>query len=229
MHSSSATATPRGTPARRGKSPRFRGDSPPNHPGLTSHSSNLDNKPASTITSSLDILVEGVIPFDADSSKNVSTVSSVSADQPSTSESKRAPRKSKTDALAALSNHARSSSPGPDDFEPQDLTEKYRSGPPISVSRSLDLSTVKTPSRATRTPPPPKSRPFGLPDCPEYRPTAEEFKDPMAYIHSISEEAKAYGICKVIPPDDWQMPFVTDTEVCFNFFFSLSLFIFYTF
>jgi len=95
----------------------------------------------------------------------------------------------------------------------EDLTEKYRNAPPIPVPPCLDLSTVKTstlrtPNNAARDP-----RPFGLTDCPEFFPTQEEFKDPMAYIKSISPKAKDYGICKIIPPADWKMPFVTDTEV----------------
>lgn len=35
----------------------------------------------------------------------------------------------------------------------------------------------------------------------------------MAYIRSISEKAINHGICKVVPPVGWKMPFVTDTEV----------------
>ncbi|THH02163.1 hypothetical protein EW026_g654 [Hermanssonia centrifuga] len=58
----------------------------------------------------------------------------------------------------------------------------------------------------------PKERPFGLTDCPTFRPTPEQFKDPMAYVRSISENAKSYGMCKIIPPLGWAMPFVTDTE-----------------
>ena len=57
-------------------------------------------------------------------------------------------------------------------------------------------------------------RPFGLTDCPQFYPTVEEFKDLMAYIESISPKAKDYGICKIVPPQGWKMPFVTDTEVC---------------
>ena len=35
----------------------------------------------------------------------------------------------------------------------------------------------------------------------------------MAYIKSISENARTYGMCKIVPPLGWDMPFVTDTEV----------------
>jgi hypothetical protein len=39
-----------------------------------------------------------------------------------------------------------------------------------------------------------------LPEAPTFRPTEEEFEDPMKYIASIREKAKKYGICKIIPP-----------------------------
>jgi hypothetical protein len=129
--------------------------------------------------------------------------------QASVSEPKRAPRKSKTDALAALH---RSSSFGHDDFVHQENSVDFTPTPLISVSPSLDLSSVKTSS--PRTVVPANSRPFGLEDCPVFYPTSEEFKDPMVYIRSISERAQKIGICKVVPPVGWKMPFVTDTEVC---------------
>jgi len=34
----------------------------------------------------------------------------------------------------------------------------------------------------------------------------------MAYIDSIAPEAKAYGICKIVPPEGWRMPFVLETD-----------------
>jgi len=39
-----------------------------------------------------------------------------------------------------------------------------------------------------------------LPLAPEFRPTDTEFADPIAYISKIEKEARAFGICKVIPP-----------------------------
>jgi histone demethylase JARID1 len=85
-------------------------------------------------------------------------------------------------------------------------------GRPIPVSPILDLSSVKTRSPRNMQSDGSK-RPFGLEDCPAFYPTVDEFKDPMAYVRSISTTAKNHGICKVVPPAGWKMPFVTDTEV----------------
>lgn len=166
---------------------------------------------AATFTSSLDIAVEGAIPIEqleptAASSKKDN------AKQTAT-ESKRAPRKSKTEAIAAL-NAAVSQEESIDRALNDELGVRVllREGSPIPVPQVLDLSTVKTPN-PRNTPSKPKERPFGLTDCPTFRPTPEQFKDPMAYIKSIAENARSYGMCKIIPPLGWAMPFVTDTEV----------------
>ena len=79
------------------------------------------------------------------------------------------------------------------------------------------MNTVRTPSHSRRTPGSaqalPKGRPFALENCPAFYPTLEEFRDPMSYIRAISPEAQEYGIAKIVPPETWRMPFVTDTEV----------------
>ncbi|KAG2013235.1 specific transcriptional repressor [Coprinopsis cinerea AmutBmut pab1-1] len=210
MHGSPSASTTRGTPSRRGKSPRFSSDSL-SQPGSSTGNTGITNKPPTTFISSLDIPVEGAIPIETDSDDKSTT------DKPSTAaanDSKRAPRKSKTEAIAALNSQARSSAEENEETEQlEDLADRYRNMPPIQVSPHLDLSTVKTPSSSRRAKPATDAhRPFGLQNCPEFHPTTEEFKDPMAYIRSISDRAKDYGICKIIPPEGWRMPFVTDTK-----------------
>lgn len=166
------------------------------------------NKPTSAFYSCISIPVEGAVPINPPSD----TEPQKEEPRPAT-ESARAPRKSKTEALMALKTRSRSQSVG-DDESPEDiLAEKYRDAPAIIPSPILDLSTVKTSSPRPDSLPSKEPRPFGLPDCPIFYPTLEEFKDPMAYIRTISDHANAHGICKVVPPVGWKMPFVTDTAV----------------
>lgn len=171
-------------------------------------------KPATTFTSSLHIPVQGAIPINLDSIDEHIAHPDISSTP--TGEPTRASRKSKTDALAALQSHAQSSSGS--DVEMPSLESGIRytnGGRPIPVSPTLDLSSVKT--RSPRNlPPDGLKRPFGLEDCPVFYPTSDEFKDPMTYVRSISTTAQNYGICKIVPPVEWKMPFVTDTEVCHN-------------
>ncbi|ESQ39840.1 hypothetical protein EUTSA_v10000785mg [Eutrema salsugineum] len=39
-----------------------------------------------------------------------------------------------------------------------------------------------------------------LPECPVYRPTKDEFEDPLTYLQKIFPEASKYGICKIVSP-----------------------------
>ncbi|WOO79188.1 Lysine-specific demethylase 5A [Vanrija pseudolonga] len=82
---------------------------------------------------------------------------------------------------------------------------------PQVVNPPFDIHSVRT-SAPSDPGPTNEPRLFDLPTCPEYRPTSDEFRDPMAYIESIAPEAKKYGICKIVPPEGWQMPFELDTE-----------------
>ena len=216
MQGSASASSPRGTPSRRGKSPRFSSDSSSH--ASTSHLGHYPANPATVFASSLDIRVEGAVPIKDDTSEDTTFKPSRLA--AASDSDKRAPRKSKMDALAALNNQTWGSSTAPDDDESTtNLTARYRSAPAIPVSPALNMTSVKTSTpchqRSVRPPP----RPFGLKDCPEYYPTAEQFTDPMEYIKSIADEAKEYGICKIVPPSDWKMPFVTDTEVCNRTFY----------
>lgn len=92
----------------------------------------------------------------------------------------------------------------------------YASTIPFSARRAppLDMSTVERkgyPLAARESNK--RIRPHGLQDAPTFRPTEEEFKDPMDYMRKIAPEGRKYGICKIIPPDGWNPDFAIDTEV----------------
>ncbi len=86
---------------------------------------------------------------------------------------------------------------------------------PYSARRAqpLDMRTVERKGHPSSRDPPTRTRPHGLLEAPTFRPTEAEFRDPMEYIKSISEKASKYGICKIIPPDNWNPDFAIDTEV----------------
>ena len=46
-----------------------------------------------------------------------------------------------------------------------------------------------------------------IPEAKTFRPTVEEFSDPIAYISSIMPEASKYGIAHIVPPKGWDPPF----------------------
>ncbi|KAH8298131.1 hypothetical protein KR018_007096 [Drosophila ironensis] len=50
------------------------------------------------------------------------------------------------------------------------------------------------------------------PECPVFRPTAEEFKNPLAYISKIRSVAEKCGIAKILPPASWSPPFAVDVD-----------------
>lgn len=87
---------------------------------------------------------------------------------------------------------------------------------PLSARRSdpLDLRTVER--RGQLNAAPEISRPnriHGITEAPSFRPTEEEFKDPMEYMRKIAPEGRKYGIIKIIPPDGWNPTLAIDTTV----------------
>jgi [histone H3]-trimethyl-L-lysine4 demethylase len=205
MDASPPPANARGSASLRGKSPRSAVAAARRpHPPLSSSPEPGTSEMAATITSCLSIPVEGSVPIVPPDEPRLNPTSAQNGPAPS----RRAPRQSKTDALAAMRSQADSDS---NDASPS-ATQFPIKPETAPISPPLDLSTVRTTS--PRHPPPRRApRPFGLEDCPTYHPSAEEFKDPMAYVQSISEEGMLYGMCKIVPPEGWKMPFVTDTEV----------------
>lgn len=76
----------------------------------------------------------------------------------------------------------------------------------------MDLRTVERKGQRPDTPR--TNRMFNLPNAPIYRPTEEEFRDPMEYMRKIAPEGSKYGIVKVVPPSTWNPSFAINTEVC---------------
>ncbi|XP_014667621.1 PREDICTED: lysine-specific demethylase 5B-like [Priapulus caudatus] len=55
------------------------------------------------------------------------------------------------------------------------------------------------------------------PECPVYYPKLAEWDDPLAFIAKVRPDAEKYGICKIVPPPEWQPPFAIDVD---NFIFT---------
>lgn len=49
-----------------------------------------------------------------------------------------------------------------------------------------------------------------IPSAPSFRPTLEEFQDPISYITKIMPEAMKYGLAHIIPPVGWDPPFALE-------------------
>jgi len=192
-------------------------------------------RPFSTLTSALDVPTDGSLPpYDfrnppreidledreepvpkpQSSSAATTNSNAPGGSQQPGAQPKRAPRKSKTDAMAAI---ARGDSPGA--AEAKAIARAAIDGhggddgvPKIERAPRLNWGLVKSESPRV-LPPRTTPRAFGLEDCPTFYPSLEEFKDPIKYLQAISPKAKEYGICKIVPPVGWRMPFYTDTEV----------------
>ena len=56
----------------------------------------------------------------------------------------------------------------------------------------------------------PKYRMAAVKEAPVFHPSAEEFADPLRYIASIRAEAEPCGLCRIVPPAGWAVPFNQD-------------------
>ncbi|CAF3976187.1 unnamed protein product, partial [Rotaria magnacalcarata] len=50
------------------------------------------------------------------------------------------------------------------------------------------------------------------PEAPVFYPTCDEFIDPLEYIEKIRPIASRAGLCKIIPPKEWQPPFCINVD-----------------
>lgn len=48
---------------------------------------------------------------------------------------------------------------------------------------------------------------LALEEAPVFYPTEEEFQNALRYISAIREQAEPYGLCRIVPPPNWQPPF----------------------
>ena len=55
-----------------------------------------------------------------------------------------------------------------------------------------------------------KYRLSAVKEAPVYHPTEDEFADPLRYIASIRAEAEEFGICRIVPPSSFKVPFNQD-------------------
>ena len=44
-------------------------------------------------------------------------------------------------------------------------------------------------------------------EAPVFRPTEQQFQDPLAYIADIRAQAEPYGLCRIVPPSTWKVGF----------------------
>ncbi|VAI94408.1 unnamed protein product [Triticum turgidum subsp. durum] len=51
-----------------------------------------------------------------------------------------------------------------------------------------------------------------VPEAPVFRPTEEEFADPLAYVARIRPAAEPYGVCRIVPPPSWSPPGALDAS-----------------
>lgn len=81
--------------------------------------------------------------------------------------------------------------------DPLDLTTVERKGRPLAGSIAKSA----------------RSHIDGVREAPTFRPTEEEFRNPMEYMRKIATQGRKYGIVKIVPPESWNPDFAIDTKV----------------
>lgn len=88
---------------------------------------------------------------------------------------------------------------------------------PLSARRAepLDLNSVERKGRqpAPSHAPPVRHHINGVTEAPTFRPTEQEWKEPIEYLQKIAPEGMQYGIVKIRPPDGWNPDLAIDTTV----------------
>lgn len=52
-------------------------------------------------------------------------------------------------------------------------------------------------------------------EAPVFRPTLEEFAEPLRYLASIREAGEQAGICRIVPPEGWDVPLAIPRSAAF--------------
>ena len=114
--------------------------------------------------------------------------------------------------MGPVTHHAPSPIPPPP--PPQPVSSSVL---PLSArkAQALDLKTVERRGGPLwpRGPGKKTSRPHNLEEAMTFKPSDEEWRNPIEYIMKIGPEASKFGIVKIIPPDWWAPDFAVDTEV----------------
>uniref|UniRef100_A0A8K9XIU7 Protein Jumonji n=1 Tax=Oncorhynchus mykiss TaxID=8022 RepID=A0A8K9XIU7_ONCMY len=95
------------------------------------------------------------------------------------------------------------------------LTRQAHPAKPAAEPKAAERQRESGEKRGAAPPPPPP-----LTEVPVFRPSLEEFHDPLVYVEAVRGQAESYGLCRVAPPQDWRpecklkedMRFVTQVQ-----------------
>uniref|UniRef100_A0A8C8G584 Protein Jumonji n=1 Tax=Oncorhynchus tshawytscha TaxID=74940 RepID=A0A8C8G584_ONCTS len=93
------------------------------------------------------------------------------------------------------------------------LTRQAHPAKPAAEPKAAERQRESGEKRGAAPPPP-------LTEVPVFRPSLEEFHDPLVYVEAVRGQAESYGLCRVAPPQDWRpecklkedMRFVTQVQ-----------------